>query len=189
MTVLKTPRLTLAPPFIHEGMDVSHYLKWLNNDAVMQFSEQRHITHTTGSQYEYLTSFTKTSNLFWEIQKDQTPIGSITAYRNTANHTANIGIMIGETRYWNRGFASEAWDAVCQYLFEQNTRKIEAGCMASNHAMRSLLDKMEFTHEATIPGHFLRMGKPEDLYCYGKTRQAKVVQLKKDNGAKTSTVG
>jgi RimJ/RimL family protein N-acetyltransferase len=177
--ILKTPRLTLAPPFMHEGMDVSHYLKWLCNESVTKFSEQRHRTHTAESQYEYLSSFTG-DNQIWEIQRGPTPIGTITAYRNPPNRTANIGILIGEPRVWGEGYGPEAWEAVCNYLFEDGIRKLEAGCMASNNSMIKVLNKTGFNLEATLPNYFLLNGKPEDLKYYGRYREAKILPLTKE---------
>lgn len=179
--ILKTARLTLAFPFVHEGMDVGHYLKWLQDDVVMQYSEQRHKVHTSATQYEYLSSFPYAGDrLFWQIDKNSKPIGSISAFLDKNNKIANIGIMIGERREWNNGYASEAWSAVCNFLFEDGYRKLEAGCMTSNRAMVSLLFKTGFSNEAIIPGHFLKNGKPEDLLLYGKFRTAKVISIKKN---------
>lgn len=177
---LKTARLTLAPPFMHEGMDVSHYLRWLNNETVVKFSEQRHKVHTNESQYEYLNWFPNSEDCFWEIQRNTVPIGSISAYRFLENKIANIGIIIGDTRLWGQGYGPEAWQAVCDYLFEDGTRKIEASCMASNLPMIHLLEKLDFKYEATISGHFLLNGKPEDKVCYGKHRKAKIFPIKKE---------
>lgn len=186
MPILKTVRLMLAPPLLHEQMNVKHYLRWLNNDAIMQFSEQRHYTHDEKSQYEYLCSFKDTPHYMWDIHRNNIPIGTATAYCDTINKTANVGVLIGESKYWGQGYASEAWEAVCDFLFENGIRKIEAGCMASNSAMRRVLEKNEFALEATIPQHFLRQGKPEDALYYGKYREAKVIQIKREEVASSS---
>src|SRR5258706_6515680 len=136
---LKNARLTLAYPIVHLGMDVNHYLRWLSNDATMQYSEQRHTVHTEESQRAYISSFQNSCHYFWEIQRTGVPIGSITAYINQPIRTANLGIMIGDSRLWGHGYAGEAWEATSRFLFEEGTRKIEAGCMASNSAMISPL--------------------------------------------------
>lgn len=167
---------------MHEGMDVSHYLKWLCNERVVRYSEQRHKEHTPTSQYEYLTVFNKPRPIgedqLWEIVRDGIPIGTITAYRNSPNRTANLGLMIGEPRVWGTGYGPEAWEAVSNYLFEDGIRKLEAGCMASNAGMIKALQKCGFTHEATLPNYFLLDGRPEDMLYYGRYREAQIIPIK-----------
>ncbi len=182
MATLKTARLTLSTPIIYDGIDLKHHLKWLNNESVVKFSEQRHYTHSQKTQLEYLKSFEGTAHKFWEIVRDSTPIGTMTAYINHPNKVANLGIMVGDHRVWGQGYGPEAWDGVCEFLFSDGIRKIEAGCMASNRAMIRLLDKTGFEFEASINNHFLLNGKPEDKVCYGKIRKAEVVQLKPQAG-------
>lgn len=175
--ILKTARLTLAPPFMHEGMDVTHYLKWLCNESVTKYSEQRHNTHTPASQYEYLTSFTGDKQI-WEIQRDTKPIGTITAYRNPPNRTANLGILIGDTSVWGQGYGPEAWEGLSSYLLGDGLRKLEAGCMVSNRPMRRLLLKCGWDWEATLPNYFLFNGKPEDMAYHGTYRKAQIIPIK-----------
>jgi len=174
--ILKTTRLTLAPPLIHDQMNVDHYLKWLCNEQVIRFSEQRHRKHTIENQRDYLRSFDG-DNQIWEITRNAIPIGTITSYRNPPNSTANLGIMVGEPTVWGQGYGSEAWDAVCKYLFEDGIRKIEAGCMSNNHAMRGVLSKCGFEFEATLPNYFLLDGKPEDMVYYGTYRKAQIFSI------------
>lgn len=176
---LKTARLTLAPPIMHDNMTVDHYLRWLSNENVVRFSEQRHKTHTPETQREYLRWFhIDKDDHFWEIQRTGSPIGSVSAYVWPANKLAKVGVMIGEPRLWGQGYAPEAMDAVCGFLFEEGCRKIEGGCMAANRGMIRTFEKLGFKHEATLSGHFLLDGKPEDAVYYGKFREAKVLPLK-----------
>lgn len=177
--ILKTARLTLSPPFVHEGMNLDHYLRWLCNETVTKYSEHRHKPHTPESQYAYLKAF-EGDDQIWEIQRNATPIGTVTAYRNIPNRTANLGIMIGEQKVWGQGYGPEAWEAVCNYLFEDGIRKIEAGCMVSNRAMTSILLKCGFEQEAILPNYFLLNGQPEDMGYYGRYNQQKIIALKKE---------
>jgi len=175
------------PPFMYEKMDVSNYLRWLHDPVVMQYSEQRHRKHTEASQYEYLCSFQSGDNYFWDIHFDGTHIGTASAFRDADNKTANMGILIGVKQYWSRGLGCEAWEAISHYLFDSGTRKIEAGCMANNKAMIRILDKLQFTHEAIIHGHFLVRGQPQDMHLYGKFRTAKVISINQKTGQATQT--
>lgn len=177
MSTLKTARLTLSCSILYDGIDLKHQLKWLNDGSVTKFSEQRHYTHSQKTQLDYLKSFEGTPHQFWEIVRDSVPIGTMTAYIDHPNRVANVGIMIGDHRVWGNGYGSEAWDGVCNFLFSDGIRKVEAGCMASNSSMIRILEKTGFKHEAAIAGHFLLDGKPEDKVCYGKNRQAEIIQL------------
>jgi RimJ/RimL family protein N-acetyltransferase len=175
---LKTPNLILAEPIIHRGMDMTHYVEWLNNPMVVRYSEQRHRTHTRESQYRYLEAYVHNDDMYWDIRITGYPIGAITAILDHDNLVANVGIIIGDMRYWGRGYACEAYGAVCEYLFSEKYRRIEAGTMACNEAMIRVLDKLEFKREAVIKDHFLLKSKPQDLYVYAKTRKAKVVPIR-----------
>jgi RimJ/RimL family protein N-acetyltransferase len=182
MPTIKTARLTLAHPIMHDNMTLDHYLRWLSNETVTKFSEQRHRKHTNETQYQYLNWFVGNDDHFWEIQRTGLPIGSISAYVFPDNRIANVGVMIGDPRLWGHGYAAEAMDAVCNFLFDEGMRKIEGGCMAANHGMIRIFEKLGFKYEATIGSHFLLNGNPEDKVCYGKYREAKILPLKKSTG-------
>jgi RimJ/RimL family protein N-acetyltransferase len=162
-------------------MNVDHYLRWLSNHTVVKYSEQRHVVERTREgQRSYIASFNvgeyqNEESQLWEIQRTGVPIGSVTAHTNVPNKSANIGIMLGEPKVWGTGYGIEAWMAVTEYLFDKGIRKVEAGCMASNGPMISVLNKAEFTKEATLPNYFLLDGKPEDMLYYGKYSQAKII--------------
>lgn len=188
--ILKTARLTLRAPVVYKGMDLKHHLKWLNNKHITQYSENRHSSHTEDTQFEYLEMFDGVNDLFWEVFRGNgQPIGSVNAFLSIPNRSANVGIIIGDSEVWGQGYGPEAWDAVCEWLFSQDTRKIEAGCMASNSGMIRILEKTGFTYEATIPAHFILSGKPEDKVCYGKTKKAKVIPITRGNGGRESVLG
>ena len=180
--ILKTNRLNLRPPIFHDHMDVGHYLKWFSNGHVLQYSEHRHREHTDQSQRDYIRMFNNGAINgmdfhFWEILRTGVCIGSITAHRNIPNKSANVGIMIGDVRVWGEGYGSEAFDTVCKYLFGECIRKVEAGCMASNGGMASVLKKCGFELEAVLPNYFLLEGKPEDMHYYGKYHKAKIIPI------------
>ena len=186
---IRTERLVMQAPFLHENMDVAHHLRWLTNKHIMQYSENRHLTHSTASQYEYLCSFDQENDYFWEVVRHGIPIGSISAHLDIPNRTANLGVMIGDDSHHGHAYGLEAWHGVCEWLFSQDTRKIEAGCMACNKPMIKLLEKCGFDHEATIPGHFLFNGKPMDKVCYGKTQKAKIIPIPARSRRRESVLG
>lgn len=177
--LLKTTRLTLNSPLYYDGMDVTHYLRWLSDRVVTQYSEQRHVKHTEQTQRDYLRSIVSSSNgYFWDITKNGSNIGTITASIDLPNKTAQMGILLGEKQTHGHGLGAEAWNAVSEFLFGRGIRKVEAGCMACNAPMRAVLHKTGFSHETTVKGHFLLFENPHDMVTYGKFRTAQIVPFK-----------
>jgi len=80
---------------------------WLNDHAVMQFSEQRHKQHSLSTCRRYVDSFDGELSHIWAIQNLQAEyVGSITAYKDKDNQIADMGVLIGK-EFWGKGYASE----------------------------------------------------------------------------------
>lgn len=143
--ILETPRLRITP--FSELYLTPRYVGWLNDPEVVRFSEQRHRVHTLESCRSYWLSFSGTPHYFWAIVvTDGTPghIGNINAYVDPENQLADVGILIGEKRSWNRGYGLEAWLAVCGYLLDTGgMRKVTAGAMAVNKGMLRIMEKSQ----------------------------------------------
>jgi len=185
---LKTVNLTLSAPVVYKGMDMSHYLRWLSDLTVTRYSEQRHLKHSKDTQFKFMSGFMESPDYYWDINLNDNPIGSLTATCDWNNMVANVGILIGDLRYWGRGFACESYEAVIEFLFGEGFRKIEVGTMAANGQMIHVLHKLGFVQEAVIKDHYLLNGQPQDLYCYAKFRKAKVVAFKDPRKESTDPV-
>lgn len=161
--ILETTRLELNP--FSECYLSERYVGWLNDPTVVRFSELRHSKHDLESCREYFRSFESSSGYYWAIRvKDGElgHIGNISVHIDVPNQVADIGILLGEKQAWGKGYGSEAWGAVCQFLLTlPNVRKITAGAMASNTAMVRTALKAGMEEDARRPGHFLLDGKPE----------------------------
>jgi ribosomal-protein-alanine N-acetyltransferase len=167
---LSTFNLVLVP--YEQRMLRQQHIDWLNNPETMKYSEQRHRKHTMDTQRVYLWTFPKNSHI-WLIEYGPPPtpelkaIGTITAYIDEPNKTANMGILLGERHGEGHGLA--AWTTVMDFLFANGIRKVEAGCMSVNDRMRILCTKAHMTIEGVSANHFLFEGKPCDLIHYGRT--------------------
>ena len=141
--ILNTPRLFIEP-FTEKHL-ADRYVAWLNDPEVVQYSDQRFSTHTPDSCRSYLHSFEDTQNYYWAIvarDLDLGHIGNVTAYVDTNHQVADIGILIGETKAWGKGYGTEAWRAVCDYLFRTvGLRKITAGTIAPNVQMIKIMER------------------------------------------------
>lgn len=174
-----TKRLILKP--YYAGMVTDDHVRWLNDPEVVKYSEQRHKTHTLESVHSYVNDIGCNPNSFiWglyiakPLYPEKSLIGTITAHIDTPNGVANVGIMIGDRGAWGKGFGSEAWNAVCNWLFEtKNIRKIEMGCHYENRAMRNLAETCGMKMEGVRHDHFVVNGEPQHLLLYAKMRPVK----------------
>ena len=158
MPHLRTEHLTLYIGAYHRSFHPEAHIRWLNNKELMKYSEQRHHTHTLQSQRKYLASFDHVHSFFWEITPHdmQYPLGSATAYCDWQNKTADIGILIAA--FQQRGYGTEAWQAVCDWdalgvhhdpvaqlvgeggLITKHSKVLEIGC-SNGWRLRTLKDK------------------------------------------------
>lgn len=162
---LETARLVIRPFDATQHL-TDAYVGWLNDPAVVRYSEQRHRRHTVDTCRSFVDGFRDSPSLLWaiELKEGARHIGNIHADIDLNNRLADIAIMIGARDVWGQGFGLEAWTAVLSYLRErEDIRKITAGCMASNTAMRTLMQRSGMTPDGIRPAHYVRDGETEDL--------------------------
>lgn len=167
---ISTNRLSLRPLTKATIRQVA----WLLDPKVVQYSEQRHHTHSLKSQLRWLDSFSGRSHV-WGIYLAATGdhIGNLSAVHDRDNDVADVGIMIGETKCWGLGMGLEAWKGATFWLLDQNcgkVRKLEAGCMRANEAMLKILRRTGFTEEGERKSHFLLDGQPVGMMLFGRHR-------------------
>ena len=168
-SIIKGVRLQLVPFAIKHIQE--NYVSWLNNDEIVRYSNQRFRQHTPQSCRQYLDSFEETSNRFLAIEDITSGelIGTLTMYINLQHETADIGILIGSSGHWGKGYGQEAFGlAVDALLSLAKLRKITAGTMASNLGMIKVLQKCGMGLEATRKGQELLDGKPVDILYFAK---------------------
>lgn len=164
MTVLETTRLRIVP-FCEEHL-TERYVSWLNDPIVVRFSQQRFRTHTLASCREYSESFRGTDDEFWAIVAREPSlghVGNMTVSRDLRHGTADIAILIGERSVWGRGYAYEAWMAMCDDLFRHGARKITAGTLATNEPMLALMRRAGMSSDGVRRRQELFEGREVDL--------------------------
>jgi|SRR5882672_2205423 len=166
-------RLTLVPYLA--GHVTDEHVAWLNDPEVVKYSEQRHKKHTLESQHAYVNKMNHSEETkIWAILCSTKPnsegstIGTITAYIDQHNKVAEVGIMIGDKASWGKGYGTEAFKAVCDWLAAKGMRKIEAGLMSSNLAMQKVCLNSGMVLEGEKADHFLLNGAPEDVLLFGR---------------------
>ena len=161
---IRTARLRLVP--FAERHLTQRYVCWLNDRNLMRFSEQRHRIHTLESCRCYVQSFVNTPNRFWAIEEEHElgHIGNISVYIDEKNGLADVSILIGEAAARGNGYGQEAWDAACRYtLSEVGMRKVIAGTMAGNLAMRAVMERSGMVPDGMHRRHYICEGREVDL--------------------------
>jgi ribosomal-protein-alanine N-acetyltransferase len=157
-------------PFLVDHIN-DEYIGWLNDKNVMRFSNQRFFVHTFNSCILYKASFEGTNNLFVGIHRlsDDKLIGTLTAYFSIHHGTVDVGIMIGDSSLWGKGFGLDAWVTFTNWLLVlKGIRKLTAGTLACNLGMIKLMERSGMILEATRKSQEIFEGRPEDILYYAK---------------------
>lgn len=167
---ISTARLILRPL----TKATTRNIAWLRDPTVTRYSEQRHSMHSLSSQLRYINAFVGNSHI-WAVQLLDTGehIGNVSAVVDEPNSVADVGIMIGETRQWRKGYATEAWVRACGWLLDKDggdLRKLEAGCMRNNEGMLKIIRGSGFTQEGERLNHFVFEGNPISAVLFGRMR-------------------
>jgi RimJ/RimL family protein N-acetyltransferase len=114
-----------------------NYPKWLNDKKINRFLEARLKKYNLKDVKNFIINSNKNKNCFLLgifFKKNNLHIGNIKIDNISQFHSkAIIGILIGEKKYWNKGFATETIKAVTKFSF--STLKIKnlfAGCYDNN---------------------------------------------------------
>ncbi len=139
------------------------YVGWLNDPQVVRFSEQRHRHHSMESCGAYFAQMQYCDGFFLAIEIEGSElghIGNISVAIDRPNLSADLSIMIGEKRAWGRGYGSQAWTAVMQYLLQDaGMRRVTAGTMEVNHSMIKIFERSEMQIDCVRSRHYLWEGK------------------------------
>lgn len=152
--VFATKRLALEQANGSIGVEyLSRMVKWLNDPEIVRHSEQRHKIHSLKNQLAYIESFIW-PNQFRLIILDNELIGTMTAYVDSPNSVADIGILLDKTKQ-GKGYGTEAWLGLMEHLFGMGVRKVEAGCMSVNIPMITVFQKSGMFPEGIRQRHFI----------------------------------
>ena len=144
------------------------YVSWLNDPEVVRYSEQRHFVHTMRSCAHYLEEKKLSDDLFLAIETNDSGapfhIGNLGVRIDQNNRSADLSIMIGDKKYWRRGFGASAWKLALRTLIEKmNFRLVTAGTMSLNKPMLNLFNQANMSIDAILPDRFLLDGCSVDL--------------------------
>ena len=104
---------------------------------------------------------------FWMVENEGHPIGTFNTFlSNDDSSTIEIGYAI-DSMYWNQGFASEALQAVIDYLLKNTEyHKIQCSHFLSNPASKRVMEKAGMIYEGIRQEVFFFRGEYHSLGYY-----------------------
>jgi RimJ/RimL family protein N-acetyltransferase len=164
--IIETARLVIEPFTVDRHLS-ERYVGWLNDPEIVRFSEQRRRAHTLNGCRAYAASFSGTPNYFWAVVAKDVAlghIGNLNTYVDGNHGVGDIGILMGERTAQGRGYATEAWVAVCDYLLRTvGLRKVTAGTLAVNTPMLRLMERVGMVADGRRVRHHLWNGEEIDV--------------------------
>ena len=92
------------------------YVNWLNDPKVNQYLQVRHYTVTLDTQKAFIEAINKSSNayIFGIFVEGNRMIGTTKLGPIDSNlQSGEIGILIGDSEYWNKNVATEVIEVLC----------------------------------------------------------------------------
>ena len=154
---IQADRLRLAP-LDPQRLGV-RYVEWLNDPAVNQYLESRLSVQTSDSVTRYVADNNAANDaiLFGIFEKATSlHIGNIRISKISWMHGhADIGLLIGETDRWGKGYAREAIGSATRAAFETlKLRKLVAGCYVSNGGSFRAFQHCDYREVGRLQAHW-----------------------------------
>lgn len=153
----------------------SAYVSWLNDDEVVQYTEQRFHDTTTADVSTFIDKMAvDPTQLMYGIFFDDQHIGNIKLGNiNSQHQTANLSYLIGVKKCWGKGIASLAIGTITKIGFQQiGLVKICAGVYENNIASSKVLVKNGFSLEGRRVGQYVYENSRIDALLYAKQRNS-----------------
>ncbi len=158
---LKTSRLILRQYRISDA--VSMYNNYATDERVTKFLTWTPYqciddlkTWLTGT----IKSYENNNVYHWAMEYNKEVIGAVSVlafdYHNEKNHCCELGYSLGYD-YWNKGFTSEAVNAVIRFLFDEvGIHRISAKHDIENPASGEVMKKCGMLYEGCLKDQYLR---------------------------------
>ena len=163
--MIESKRLLLRPV---ELTDVNEqYQAWMNDPAVMKYTESRFQTHSLEQIRQYVLSVqADAGSRFFAIVEKQSGkhIGNIKiGHIHPVHRHGDVGIIIGDKASWGKGYATESLRLVAGYARESlKLHKLTAGIYANNIGSIQAFLKAGFVVEGRFSRHWFCDGEYVD---------------------------
>jgi [ribosomal protein S5]-alanine N-acetyltransferase len=127
----------------------SNYFKWLADEEVTKYILRNELGKNFNKEIiiTYLKKILSSKqDIFFSVFFKKKMIGTLKISKiNKNKKSAEIGIMIGEKKYWNRGFGKILIKYLIVYCFEKmSLKKIYCGTLKKNIGMKKVFIDLGF---------------------------------------------
>jgi len=172
--VIRTERLTLRPFRLEDAGEVR---RLAGSKAIADTTARVPHPYEAGMAEEWIRThgrlFRRRKAVIYAVTRTDTGrlIGAIGLELHMASERAELGYWIGR-RYWNRGYATEAAEAMLMYGFaELGLNRIYAHHFKRNPSSGRVMRKIGMKREGLLREHFKKGDGFEDLVFYGILRE------------------
>ena len=146
--------------------DLPDYVKWLNDPEVTEFTtlESGSITLEHEREWFRAISAPDCSARNWAIEADGRHIGACDLVPDDLGQQAYVGIIIGDTTAWGKGYGTAALREVLRIGFQElNLHRIRLDCHAGNARGLRCYEKCGFRHEGIARQARFKRGRWVDV--------------------------
>lgn len=147
--------------------DAPDLQRWMNDPTVNRFLGRGALPLYLSHEEDWIDSLSKrTDHLtlgIWHTP-DQQLIGSMGLHQiDQLNQTAELGVVIGEAKYWSQGLGTKTISLLCQHGFTRlNLRHITLRVLGNNPRGQTCYKRLGFTCTGTVPKHVFKEGAWHD---------------------------
>ncbi|KRE97953.1 hypothetical protein ASG89_29050 [Paenibacillus sp. Soil766] len=153
---------------ISESDLTGNYLRWFNDSDVTEHMIKGTYPTTINDLRRYYDQvILSQKNLILAVieKENDEHIGNIGLHEiNFLHQNAEMGICLGEKRYWGKGMAKEAIALICHHGFQQlNMQRIELGVLATHRSAIRSYEAIGFKNEGIKRNKVYKNGEFVDV--------------------------
>ena len=172
MTIIKETKIKLKI-FRPSLIDKTDYLMWLKDNDVIRYLYRQELFSRINKRhiYKYVSNLNKSENdFFYLVEINKKIIGTVKlGHIDWHARTGDVGIMIGDKNYWNKGCATQIIRIISRMSRNKfKLRKLIAGTPSNNIGMIKAFKKNKFLIEGIRKKHLLISKKYVDHILFGK---------------------
>jgi RimJ/RimL family protein N-acetyltransferase len=157
-----------------EADDLDRYLKWINDQEVIEFLAVTGFAVSRAQEEEWLQRAMRQTQppeitLAIETLDEARHIGTVALHEiRPASTRASLGIMIGDKAFWSRGYGTDAIWTTLRFAFDElNLHRVQLEVHEENARAIACYHKCGFVEEGRLRHDRFRAARYRDTLVMG----------------------